>query len=82
MAMIFQSYWDDVMSFRAPKLPPAPPPPPNAEDEASRMGRERDLRKAKTGRRTLSLTGLAGASAPGTPPALSLTPGRATVTGG
>lgn len=71
------------MSFKAPKLPPAPPPPPNAEDEAGRIVREREQRNGgRRGRRSLSLTALASATAPGSSPALSLTPGRATVTGG
>lgn len=73
------------MSFKAPKLPPPPAvtPPPSVEDEASRAAREREVRRAgRGGRRSLSLTAMAGAATPGMSPTLSLTPGRNTVTGG
>jgi hypothetical protein len=70
------------MSLRSPKLPPAPPPPPNPNDEAARGARERELRSAKRGRRSISLTSMVGSAMPGMSAAPSLLPGRATVTGG
>jgi hypothetical protein len=80
--MITLPFWDDHMSVKAPKLPPAPPPPPNAEDEASRVSREREMRRSKLGRRTLSLTGGMGGAPAGGTAMPSMAPGRNTVTGG
>jgi hypothetical protein len=72
------------MSMRSPKQPAAPPPlppPPNPNDDVSRAAAERELRSGKRGRRTVSLTALAGGR-PGMSAAPSMLPGRATVTGG
>jgi hypothetical protein len=71
------------MSLRAPKLPPAPAAPPNAEDEAARMAREAEVRRTGRGKRAVSLTALGNAipTMPGGN-AISMLPGRASVTGG
>ena len=68
------------MSFKPPKLPP-PPPIPNAEDAAARAAREMEARRVKTGRRSISMT-LGGANPINNTAAITMAPGRNTVTGG